>query len=208
MGNVRAARQDPTVSWLHASGSRMFLLALGMSCLAWLFGGCAHRPDWSWQETPHQNPLFSPGAQFAALPPAVQNTVRAQTGAAEIENIEELTTAAGKVYFVSFVRKRILPPLYVAPDGSVMNPDLSVAVGAAEGPAGVSTGSVTNLRVTDLPARVLQTIQERSPGAEVDTINKEVWGERAIYIITFRNPDAHPKMYVLGDGTVLQQQSR
>ena len=51
--------------------------------LAGILAGCAEdRP-----ETVYHEPLTSPGGQFAMLPPTVQNSVRAQTGAAEIAGI-------------------------------------------------------------------------------------------------------------------------
>lgn len=194
-GNIGAMKQS-----LMACG---FCLALGC-----FFSGCAHDPDFGWHDTPYRNPLVSPGAQFAALPPAVQNAVRAQAGSTEIETIEELDTPSGAFYQVRFRQERLYPPLYIAPDGSVMNPDLTVAVGAAEGPGGVTTGSVTDLSVSDLPQRVLRVIDEQVPGAQVDTVHKELWGERDIYIISFKDPRAHPRIYVLSDGTVFKQAMR
>src|SRR5512146_2852478 len=58
---------------------------------AWLvvlsgtLAGCARRD--TVQAYPYVHPLASPGAKFAGLPPAVQSTVRAQAGAAELYDI-------------------------------------------------------------------------------------------------------------------------
>src|SRR5262245_4918101 len=107
-----------------------------LALLACLLGGCAEDNwhawhDWhAWHEnveTPQEvetfhNPLISPGAQFAALPPAVQNSIRAQTGGSDIDHVTKTTNSAGRVYVIYFKEAELYPPLYVAPDGSVLDP--------------------------------------------------------------------------------------
>lgn len=54
--------------------------------------GCAGRQDlataayYPTPSGPYSLPLISPGTKFAALPPAVQHSIRAQTSGAQIED--------------------------------------------------------------------------------------------------------------------------
>src|SRR5215831_2710544 len=91
--------------------------------------------------TEYDTPLNSPGAQFAALPAAVQNTIRTEVGAAEIDDIIKDTSSGHPVYKAFFENDEVYPPLYIAPDGSVLNPDLTVAVGAVRDETAMLTGS-------------------------------------------------------------------
>src|SRR5438477_6419468 len=68
----------------------------------------------------YDQPLVSPGAQFSGLPPAVQNTVRAQAGAAEIVALFKQTNADLLVYKFYFRNPEVNPPLIVSTDGSVL----------------------------------------------------------------------------------------
>src|SRR6478672_8666812 len=98
-------------------------------CMALVLGaGCATAPPPHDAVTQYETPLSSPGAQFAALPAAVQNTIRTEAGAAEIDNIVKDRSSGHLVYRTSFVNEEVYPPLFVASDGSVLNPDLTLAV--------------------------------------------------------------------------------
>jgi len=180
-------------------------LLWGMA-FAGLLAGCAsHHERWQAKhDNPYDAPLVSPGAKFGALPPTVQNTVRAETGSAEIEDIVKETNSSRVVYKVYFRDPRRFPPLYVASDGSVLEPDMTVAVGAAQDTTGVLTGAaVAWVKLTDLPAPVIKVLQTRAPNAEIGSIDKETWGDRVGYIISFKDPAHWPKLYVTSDGTVL-----
>ncbi len=154
-------------------------------------------------ETPYQTPLLSPGAQFAALPPVIQHTIRAETGAAEIDKIIKDTNSGPVVYRVYFVHHDAFPPLYIGADGSVLNPDLSVAVGASKETVKISSGgAATGLSTSDLPPNVMKTVQRQEPEAEIDTITKETRGDQTVYIFTFKGR-RHPRLMVAADGSVI-----
>src|SRR5438094_597506 len=104
------------------------MIALGIAFCA----GCASHRDSqrARNETPYRGPLVSPGGQFGLLPPAVQNTVRAETGSAEIKDVAKKTVGDRTVYEVQFLNEELYPPILVARDGSLLNPDLTVAAGA------------------------------------------------------------------------------
>ncbi len=152
---------------------------------------------------PYGIPLLSPGTKFASLPPAVQHTIRAETGAAQIEDIVRDTNTGKTIYRVYFENYREFPPLYIAPDGSILNPDLTVAVGASKETVEMSTGGpATGITRSDLPPIVVRTVQRQAPEAEVDTITKEKRGDQTVYLITFKGR-LHPSMVVAADGSVL-----
>ena len=82
---------------------------------------------------PYNKPLTSPGAKFSALPPAVKNSIRAEAGSAEIADIVKDNSSGEPVYIVYFANGKLMRPLFLAPDGSVLHSDLTVARGAAGG---------------------------------------------------------------------------
>lgn len=146
--------------------------------------------------------LVSPGTKFAALPPAVQHTIRAETGGAEIEDILRDTIGAQQVYRVYFGKAGFFPPLYVASDGTVLNPDLTVAVGAGQDYAGIVTGSGAGVTLGDLPPKAIEAIQQRAPQAEIKSIIRENRGEQAVYIVSFKD-QKQPILEVTSEGNIL-----
>lgn len=154
--------------------------------------------------TYHQ-PLTSPGGQFSRLPPAVQNSVRAEAGMAEIEWVYKEEYKGAIVYEVRFKNHEIFPPLYLAPNGSVLNPDLTVAVPASEETIEASTGaSVGRMRLEDLPPNVVLTVKHAAPTAEVDSISRHVSTAGVFYEFTFKGPMEHPAVFVRDDGRLVQ----
>src|SRR6185436_6481136 len=123
-----------------------------------LLFGCArhHEISKNQYDSAYHKPLNSPGEKFAGLPPAVQNTIRAETGSAVIEDILKDTSSGLVVYRVDFVNSNLWPPLFIARAGSVLNPDLTVAVGAGDDAIGVSKGSAISLKPSDLPPNVMK----------------------------------------------------
>jgi hypothetical protein len=194
-----------------------FLLILA---LAGLLAGCAthhEQPVSHEQAVRHEQavsttsafkkPLLSPGAQFGALPPPVQNTVIAEAGTEVIWDVVRDTSSGQTVYIIYFENQDIYPPLYVGRDGSVLNPDLTVAVHAPEYKAaalGINVGTQT-VKLTDLPPKVLEVIHQQAAHSEVATIDKATWGNRIVYIVTFKDEKQYPKLYVEGDGTLLKE---
>jgi MinD-like ATPase involved in chromosome partitioning or flagellar assembly len=146
--------------------------------------------------TPYTKPLTSPGAKFGALPPVVQRTVLAEAGMAQVVNAVRDTSSGKVVYKVYFRDSEVFPTLYVAPDGSVLNPDLTVAVSARQG---------TPVKLSELPPKVKKAIPEHSHSAEVAYVNKESWGEKTVYVVTFKDEAHNPKLLLAADGTVVSE---
>ena len=173
-----------------------------------LVAGCAHHhpppaaakhpSEPPHEETPYLKPLVAPGTLFNALPPTVQNTVRAEVGTAEIYDVVKDTSPGQTVYVIHFREPDLYPPMYIAPDGSVLNPDLSVAVQAPE-------TNRTGLKLEELPSEALKVVHDHAPHAEIASINKEMWGDRSVYIVAFKDEVENPKLYVTSDGTVFNE---
>ena len=163
-----------------------------------LLAGCAtqNQKQPAAQATPYRKPLTSPGAKFGALPPIVQLTVLAQVGPEEVVDAVRDTSSGRVVYKVYFRDSEIFPTIYVAPDGSVLNPDLTVAVRARPG---------TRVKLADLPPSVKEAIPKRASAAEVAYVSKETWGERTVYVVTFKDETHNPKLLLGDDGTVLDE---
>jgi hypothetical protein len=158
-----------------------------------------HAPVVRHVEGPYQRPLLSPGAQFSALPPVVQNTVRAEAGIAQIDRVVKDRTPVGTIYKIYFQHSGVYPPLFVSADGDVLNPDLTIAVPA---PAAKQEGPV---RLVDLPEEVLKIIADQAPNTEIASIEKQAWGDRSVYIVAFKGDRPNPKLYVRSDGIVLKE---
>jgi hypothetical protein len=177
-------------------------------CLAAMLCGCAgHHPvsTTEYREV-YDRPLLSPGAQFAALPPAVQNTIRAEVGGTELLEVFKDTSSSPAVYRVDFENRDLFPPMYIAADGSLLDPDLSVAIAAPKPATPVIAGGPVTLSLNDLPPAAVKTIQHAAPDAEVASITKQTKGDQTTYTVTFKDR-AHPALYIGTDGTLLPAQA-
>jgi hypothetical protein len=162
--------------------------------------GCAEPPLVSYTQ-----PLTSPGGEFATLPPAVQNSVRAEAGMAEIEHVAKPGESASGVYEIRFRNAIVYPPLYLASDGSVLTSNMMVAVGASEDTIAASTGSESGgVKTDDLPPNVIVTIRHQAPTAEVDSISRVNSGGEMFYSVTFKDPALHHPLMIRDDGHLMQ----
>ena len=166
--------------------------------LALLLTGCAthSKTEIAQHQTVYNKPLTSPGAKFGILPPVVQRTVLAEAGPAEVVDAVRDTSTGRVVYKIYFRDNEVYPTMYVAPDGSVLNPDLTVAVSAAHG---------MRVRPTEVPPKITKVISERAPSGEVAYINQETWGGRTVYVVTFKDEAHYPRLLIADDGTVVDE---
>lgn len=162
--------------------------------------GCADEPLMTYDQ-----PLNSPGGEFSKLPPAVQNSVRAEAGMAEIEKVIRNPDGPTAVYEIRFRNEAAYPPLYLASDGSVLTSNLNVAVGASVDSIAVSTGSeASGVKMDDLPPNVVLTIRHQAPTAEVDTISRVNSGNQVFYSVTFKDPTLHSALMIRDDGHLMR----
>ena len=162
-----------------------------------LLAGCARQQATS-QRSPYTKPLSTPGALFGELPQVVQNTVRSEAGMAEIVDVTTDKSSGRVVYTIHFRNSTIYPPIIVAADGSVLNPDLTVAVPPPQ-------QSHPEVKFNDLPLAVARVIQDRPLTPEIAGITRENWGDHTVYIFSFKDDIHNPKLYVVANGTVLLQ---
>jgi hypothetical protein len=188
--------------------SALFLSVL----VSLLVAGCASHektpPGPAVEMTPPPNPFTKPltsvGGKFGALPPAVQNTIRAEAGTAELTDVIRESTSDRVYYRILFRESAIYPPLLVASDGSVLNPDLTVAIPAARDATGGIAGEPSvPVTFNDLPPNVAKLLKGRGVVADVSSMSREIWGTHVIYVISFKNAEQNPKLYVVADGTLL-----
>jgi hypothetical protein len=185
-------------------GRALFWVSLGL-----ILAGCAteHSDSLAEYHETYNKPLVSSGALFATLPPAVQNTLRAETGSAEISDVSKEASLGRIVYRISFQNSSMFPPLYVAADGTLLAPDLQVAIGAPQDRYSIVTGGpVTGISLNDLPPPVMKTIQSHASDAQVDTILKQVHGDQTTYWVTFKDR-MHLPLQLASDGTILNAPS-
>jgi hypothetical protein len=196
-GEEECERLPSTTGWIHCSTFMKWHVFRAVT-LALLMAGCAtqNKPQRAEHETAYRKPLTSPGAKFGALPPAVQRTVLAEAGPAEVVDAVRDTSSGRVVYKIYFRDKDVFPPMYVAPDGSVLNPDLTVAVSTVHG---------IRVKLAEVPANVMKVIPERAPSGEVDYINKETWGGRVVYVVIFKDEAHNPRLFIAADGTVVEE---
>ena len=168
-----------------------------------LVAGCAKHATYvqdsapvAGEKTPYTAPLATAGAKFGALPAVVQNTVRTQVGTTQIYDVRKENHEGHIFYEISFVDSNSWPALLAAPDGSVLNPDLTVAVQAPQ-PLN------PEIKLADLPQEVRKVLQDRPLTAEIVSINQETWGEHTVYVVSFKEDAHRPKMYLIADGTVM-----
>ena len=175
--------------------------SLWLMGVAAILAGCAEQGPL----TNYQQPLTSPGGEFSKLSPVVQNSVRAQAGMAEIDDISKETSGNATIYIFHFKNAAVYPPLYVAADGSVLTSNLDVAVGVSADAIQASTGFGSNgIKLSDLPVLVVTTIRSRAPTAEVESVQKIAEENQVYYEVFFKHPQLHPKLTVADDGTVIE----
>jgi hypothetical protein len=138
-----------------------FLMMLGMAVLA----GCAHDktaapPPGAQARSYYTKPLTTPGSRYTSLPSNVQTTVLAEVGAAEIANVVQEMNAGRLCFKIYFMDPATYPPLFVGSDGSVLNPDMTVAVPAPRDEAVV--------KFDDLPLSVTKVVQAGNVGRPPD----------------------------------------
>jgi hypothetical protein len=186
-------------------------MAFLSAILSAMLVGCVHQPEFGLEEyrMRYDKPLVSGGAQFAALPPAVQNTIRAEAGSASIEDITKDTGSGRVIYRVTFQNSGLIQPLTIAADGSLLDQDMMVvAVGAPHESEKVLTGgAVGAMSLNDLPPAAVKGVQTYAPDGQVDTVVRQISGNQITYLVTFKDR-MHPPVQVTANGTILPEPAK
>jgi hypothetical protein len=93
-----------------------------------LVAGCAGNRVADENAYPYLEPLVAPGTLLNSLPFAVQHTVRAEAGTAEIYNVDVFPGFDREIYRIVFRNTALYPPLFVGWDGSVLYPNGQMAL--------------------------------------------------------------------------------
>ena len=157
---------------------------IALSTAIGLLAGCATEPPEA-----EVVPMASPGGKFAVLPAAVQRTITAMAGQAEIKDINKAANSDREVYEVLFQNSVANPNLFIAANGTVLNTNI---------PSLMPTG-----KEVVMPLAVKNTLQRFAPRGVVANIHTS---HRTVYEVTFSDSAIYPKMYIAEDGTVLKNE--
>jgi len=64
---------------------------------------------------------------------------------------------------------------------------------------------VTGVNLNELPPQVLFAARSRAADGQIAYVNKETWGDRVVYIVSFKDEKRHPRLHITSDGTVLNE---
>jgi len=143
----------------------------------------------------------STSEKFNALPPAVQQTIRAEASNAEIAAISSRNRNGANTWKVRFKDPEKNPQIEVASDGRLINTD--AARPASTGGALTPTGA-TATKLTALPEAAQKTILSKAPDAPIAGITRRAKDGKTIYEIEFTQPGTNSTLQVAQDGTLVQ----
>jgi uncharacterized membrane protein YkoI len=145
--------------------------------------------------------------KFADLPPAVQATVRQQSGGDKITDIDREDRTGKTVYEIEFDKDGDNKEIHVSEDGTLI-PEEATGIAAAD-----TDGDRTRVRAglspkfADLPAAVQQTVQQHGAQSEIEDIDRETRDGKTVYEIAFRRDGPNREIVVAEDGTLIKQET-
>jgi hypothetical protein len=155
----------------------------------------------------------------------VQNTIRSQTGAAAIDDIDEAIFDGRTIYEVEFQRGGQNQEVHIASDGTVFpgRRDLDVAADglltAKDGSPVLSTarssvGAVSQvvegdreLTFAELPLPIMKTVQSEVGSGRINTIDRKVRHARPLYHVAYSKDGKQLNLFVAENGTVITDES-
>lgn len=87
-----------------------------------------------------------------------------------------------------------------------MKKQIVVALSAIVLATGCATKEVRELReadMNDLPLAVRDTILQQAPYGDVAKVDRQTYGGRPVYVVTFHDPIANPHLSIAPDGSLL-----
>ncbi|MDQ6631248.1 MAG: PepSY-like domain-containing protein, partial [Verrucomicrobiota bacterium] len=151
------------------------------------------------------SPDGSSKVTFAQLPPAAQQTVRAQLGSAEINDIDKETKNGKTVYEVGSKTNGQQKEIRVAEDGTFLGLVSPAPAGPAPTPA---TPPAVSGKVTfdQIPAAVQNTVKSQINPSEINDIDREVKpGKQTVYEVGFKRNGQQTELRINEDGTMEQK---
>ncbi len=131
---------------------------------------------------------------FSALPPAVQNTIRAQLGNVPMPNVDMVTVNGQTTYVVpSHIEDRAVD-LWIDPNGNLVT--LS--------PPRVLMSDGVRVNPQDLPLAVQETLRTYAEGAPLSNIRRGVVQGQIVYDATFQHFGHNVDLRVAEDGSLVR----
>lgn len=196
--------------------------------------GCATEEE-KREETRPVYTTNSPGTKFGLLPSAVQKTVTAQAGAAEIKDINKVAGASREVYEIQFTNPGVNPNLYIAENGTLIsegavrpvttahigtstaltNGAVAIVSGGAPGALGGAESGTggTGGGVVSNGGGVVSLVDSLPPPVQ-NTLSQNYSNAtvidvqaipRTLYKFTFKDPGLNPKTVIADDGTLFKE---
>jgi len=131
---------------------------------------------------------------FNSLPPAVQNTIRAQLGNVPMPNADMVTVNGQTSYVVPSRVEDRLVDLWIDPTGNIIT--LS--------PPRILLSNGTPLRPDDLPAPVQDTLRTYAAGAPVLVVTKGIVQGKSVYDATINRGGQNFDLRIADDGSLVR----
>ena len=150
--------------------------------------------------------------KFDDLPPAVQATVRQQSGGTKITDIDREDRTGKTIYEIEFEKDGDNKEIHVAEDGSIQ-PEEATGLTARTDKDSVTGTDADRTRVrasmspkfSELPAAVQQAVQQHGAQAEIEDIDRETRDGKTVYEVEFRREGPNREITVAEDGTIIKQ---
>ena len=147
--------------------------------------------------------------KFEDLPPAVQATVRQQSGGTKITDIDREDRTGKTVYEIEFDKDGDNKEIHVAEDGTLL-PEEAASLTSKDGDKTIGTDRTrvrasTSPKFADLPAAVQRTVQQHGAQSEIEDIDRETRDGKTVYEIEFRREGPNREIVVAEDGTLIKQ---
>ena len=142
--------------------------------------------------------------KFEDLPPAVQATVRQQSGGTKITDIDREDRTGKTVYEIEFADSGANPKMVFTADGTIVRDDTAPLGASGKASLEVKGSATTKSQLSALPEPVRKTVQAQIGNAEVAGVNKKDDNGRVIYEIEFKDSGKNPTMRVAADGTIVE----
>jgi hypothetical protein len=165
------------------------------------------------------------------LPQPAQNTIRAQAGSAQIEDIDKGTLNGRTVYEAAFKRNGVHTELRVAEDGSVVDtitPQTAQNETTVNESAGAATSTTTadtssedgvpynagffdnisnskKISFSEVPANVRQLIKQRSGSAEIEDVEKGTMDNLTVYQAAYKKNGQNTEFRVAEDASKMKE---
>ena len=137
--------------------------------------------------------------QFGDLPAAVQSAVKREVPNGIVDRVSTETKNGRLVYKIKALRG--LAQLWR--EKSDINRDK--AVGATGNASDATSGSSkSDLKFTQLPAKVQKAIRDQAPTAKIANIKRRTRDDRIVYEVSFEDKGNNPSITIAEDGTILK----